>query len=383
MHWGSQNEHVKPFPKLALLATVLIPVFGAHGRSVETEVWGMTASGEQVKRVTLTNAAGMRIQVMTYGATLLSVETPDRTGKATNVTLSLGSFAEYEAGHPLFGSIVGRYANRIDSGGFTIDGRRYELETVNAKTGVHIHGGATAFQKQLWEVRTEEDEDAVSVIFSLISADGHEGFPGRLEVEVTYRLGDDNSLTLDYAANTDKATHVNLTNHVYFNLAGAGSGDVLDQRLQLGASRRLVFDERKIPSGEVVPVAGTAFDFRDMRAIGDAIAEVDGGGYDHCFVLDGNSESGEPKFCAKVIDPKSGRTLEVTTTMPGVQLYTANHLKPKLISPGGRPYGPHHGFCLETQYFPDTPNQPDFPGSLLKPDRKYQHTTVFRFGVTK
>jgi len=374
---------VKPFPKLALLATVLMPAFGAGAQTVETEVWGKTEGGEEVQRLTLTNADGMRVQVMTYGATLLSVETPDREGQKANVTLSLGTFAEYEAGHPLFGSIVGRYANRIDTGGFTIEGRRYDLETVNAKTGVHIHGGATGFQKQLWKVRTEKAEDSVTAIFSLISADGHEGFPGRLEVEVEYRLGNDHSLTLDYTAATDKPTHVNLTNHVYLNLAGAGSGDVLDQRLRLGSAKRLVFDDRKIPTGEIVSVADTPFDFREMRAIGAAIAEVEGGGYDHCYVLDGKRADDGSRFCAEVIDPASGRTLEVTTTMPGVQLYTANHLKPKLVSPEGKAYGPHHGFCLETQYYPNAPNQPGFPGSLLWPDREYQHTTVFRFGVEK
>ncbi len=366
-----------------MLATVLIPVFGAEAQSVETEVWGQTGAGEKVERLTLTNSHGMRIQVMSYGATLLSVETPDRDGKMANVTLSLGSFAEYEAGHPLFGSIVGRYANRIDTGGFTIEGRRFDLQTVNAKTGVHIHGGATGFQKQLWQVRTHKDDASVSAVFSLISADGHEGFPGRLEVEVEYRLGNDNSLTLDYTANTDKPTHVNLTNHVYFNLAGAGSGDVLNQRLRLGASHRLLFDERKIPTGEVVPVADTPFDFRELRAIGATIARVEGGGYDHCYVLDAERRDDGALFCAQVIDPESGRTLEVTTTMPGVQLYTANHLKPQLVSPEGKPYGPHHGFCLETQYFPNAPNEPDFPGSLLVPERTYRHSTVFRFGVAE
>ncbi len=359
-----------------------MPVFGAFSQSVETEVWGVTEAGEEVQRLTLTNADGMRVQMMTYGAILLSVETPDRAGKMANVTLSLGSFAEYEAGHPLFGSIVGRYANRIDTGGFTIEGQRFQLETVNAKTGVHIHGGATGFQNQLWKVRTQKAGDSISAIFSLVSADGHEGFPGRLEVEVAYRLANDNSLTLDYTAMTDKPTHVNLTNHVYFNLAGAGSGDVLDQRLRLGASRRLVFDERKIPTGELVSVAGTPFDFREMHAIGTAIAEVDGGGYDHCYVLDAERRDDGAIFCAEAIDPVSGRTLEVTTTMPGVQLYTANHLQPKLVSPEGKPYGPHHGFCLETQYFPNAPNQPNFPSSLLGPGHSYRHTTAFRFGVT-
>ena len=352
-----------------------------QAQTVETEVWGKTKDAEEVERVTLTNKNGLRVQVMTYGATLLSIETPDSDGKMANITLSLGSFEEYEKGHPLFGSIVGRYANRIDTGGFTIDGERYDLETVNKKTGVHIHGGATGFQKQLWDVETEKGPDDAAAIFSLVSEDGHEGYPGRLQVEVRYTLYNNDQLMLLYSANTDKATHVNLTNHVYFNLGGAGSGDILDHQLSVNANEVLEFDERKIPTGKLLPVTGTPFDFTSSRKIGDALAEIEGG-LDHCYRLDPALVE-HPFVTVGLSDPVSGRSLNMRTTLPGVQVYTANHLKPSLKSPEGLPYGPHHGVCLETQFFPDTPNQPSFPSSLLRPDKHYFHSTTFHFTVKK
>ena len=344
---------------------------------METEVWGKTRDGREVERVTLTNKNGIRVQVMTYGATLLSIETPDREGGMDNITLSLGSFEEYENGHPLFGSIVGRYANRIDTGGFSIDGKRYDLETVNQKTGVHIHGGATGFQKQMWEVRTEKNGDGVTAIFSLVSEDGHEGYPGRLDVQVRYQLTAQDELVLVYSGSADKATHVNLTNHVYFNLQGAGSGDVRDHQLSLNADKVLEFDERKIPTGKLLPVVGTAFDFREFGPIGEALKSIEGG-LDHCFVLNRSGfKSGD------LYDPVSGRTLSMWTSMPGVQVYTANHLKASLKNSEGKPYGPHHGICLETQFFPDTPNRPEFPSSLLREGEIFRHETRFQFGIKK
>lgn len=352
-----------------------------QAQSVKREIWGEMADGHAVERVTLENSRGLRASMMTYGATLLSIETPDREGRMANVTLSLASFADYEKGHPLLGSIVGRYANRIAGGGFRIDGVRYDLQTVNRRTGVHIHGGSTGFQKQLWTVQTGHDDEAAWATFSLNSANGHEGFPGSLEVQVTYRLDNGNALTLDYFAESDRPTHVNLTNHVYFNLGGGGSGDILEHRLQIDAQEILEFDGRKIPTGKTLAVQGTPFDFREPRAIGAAIADLDGGGYDHCYVINGGKTSVEAGVVASLLDPRSGRTMTVKTSKPGLQLYTANHLKAALKSPQGQPYGPHHGVCLETQFFPDSPNRSEFPSSLLRPGESYRHRTVFAFGL--
>lgn len=329
----------------------------------------------------MANREGIAVWVMTWGATLLSIETPDREGRRDNVTLGLGAFESYEAGHPLFGSTVGRYANRIDGGGFEIEGQRFDLETVHPKTGVHIHGGRRGFARRLWSGQAVEGEDFVGVAFSLECPDGEEGFPGSVRVTVTYRLNRRNELEIDYRGTTTKSTHLNLTNHAYFNLAGAGSGTVLNQVLTLDSEAILAIDNRKIPTGEFFPVAGTAFDFRKPSPIGSRIEAVEGGGYDHCYVLGDQPTLDEPRWFARVFDPGSGRQMEVSTTLPGVQLYTANYLKPKWSAPDGRPYGPHHGFCLETQGFPNSPNQPRFPSTLLRPGEEYRQLTRFRFSV--
>ena len=351
---------------------MVMPVMGEV--TIERENWGKTKEGEVVELFTLSNGKGMEVRVMSYGATLVGVDVPDREGKVENVTLYLDSFAEYEAGHPLLGSIVGRFANRIDTGGFTIDGTRFDLDAVNKRTGVHIHGGPTGFQRQVWEGEIVEE----GVRFTIVSADGHEGFPGEVEARVTYRLDEENALSLEYEATTSKPTHVNLTNHVYFNLAGAGSGDVLGQELTLAAENLLEFDERKIPTGKLLPVAGTAFDFRGGKAIGERFDET-GGGYDHCYVLDQGGKA-EPGFCARAVDRKSGRVMEVSTTQPGVQLYTANGMK-ETLGAGGKSYGKYHGFCLETQHYPNAPNMEEVPSTLLRPGEVLAEVTVFRFGV--
>ena len=252
----------------AVILSGFLPWDGGRAQEVKQEIFGRTADGQVVHRFTLSNGSGMEVQVMNWGATLLAIEVPDREGRSENVTLGLATFEEYEAGHPLLGSIVGRYANRIDGGGFEIDGKRFDLETVNAKTGVHIHGGRQGFAKQLWSGKVIEETDSVGVEFSHESPDGHEGFPGRVEVKVTYRLNPENELEIDYRGTTSRPTHLNLTNHAYFNLAGAGSGAVLDHRLTLESEGILAIDDRKIPTGEILPVAGTAFDFRSPTRIG-------------------------------------------------------------------------------------------------------------------
>jgi len=347
--------------------------------TVTKTLFGRLPDGTEVDLVTLTNSHGLEAQVMTYGATLTSVKTPDREGRLANVTLYLDTFDDYLRGHPLFGSVVGRYANRIAGAKFAIDGVEYPL-TPNAGK-VHIHGGRNGFQKQVWQATLRPQADAAAAEFTLTSPDGDEGYPGTLRVKLVYSLTNDNELKLDYTATTDKATVVNLTNHVYWNLAGAGSGDILGHILTLHADAYLPADEQKVPTGEIRRVAGTVMAFTQPHPIGQRIMDVEGENYDHCYVVNrGPGESLVP--AARVVDPPSGRTLEVWTTKPGVQFFTAKFLNDQL-SGGGRPYGPYHGFCLETQHFPDAPNRANFPSPVLRPGETYQQVTVYKFGVQK
>ena len=362
---------------------VLAFAHAGHSQTVDVSEWGRTAAGEKVQRYTLTNANRLKAAIITYGATLIAVETPDRSGAMANITLHLASFRDYEKGHPLFGSIVGRYANRIDTGGFTIDGKRFDLETVNPKTGVHIHGGKKGVQKLMWNAKPTREDEAATVTLTHISPDGHEGFPGKVTMRVTYRLSNDDSLSIKYEATTDAPTHINLSNHVYWNLDGAGVGNILGHRLTLNADKVLTIDSRKIPTGEFTKVGNTPFDFRKPQTIGAHISEVAGGGYDHCYALNNWLANGPPILFARIESAASGRVLEALTTEPGVQLYTANYLKSTLNAPSGRPYGPYHGICLETQRFPDSPNKPQFPSTMLRPGETYRQLTVFRFTVAK
>lgn len=357
-----------------LLGVSVFPL-GSFSQSVKVSNWGRTRDGEKVKLYELSNKKGMKVAVMNYGATLVSVETPDRSGTLENITLHLESFDDYERGHPLFGSTVGRYASRIAEGGFTIDKKRFDLENVG-RNGVHMHGGKKGLQKMVWEVDEVSENITAAVTFSHISPDGHEGYPGRLSVWVTYRLSDDNTLSIEYKASTTKPTHLNLTNHVYWNLNGAGNGDILDHQLTLKSEEILDFDDRRIPTGKFKSVAKSPFDFRKSKAIGSRIRKVDGG-YDHCYVLSRENREGDPILFARLESPDSGRVMEVLTTEPSVQLYTANYLR------DGRPYGPQHGVCLETQHFPDSPNNPSFPSTLLRPDETYRQVTEYRFSTAK
>jgi len=345
---------------------------------VRRSVFGKTSDGTSVDLYTLSNAHGVRAKVMTFGATLIAVEVPDRRGQLVNVTLALDSLDDYLKGHPLFGSIVGRYANRISGAKFVLDGVEYRLEA-NAR-GHHIHGGRHGFHKRLWRAVPERRPDAAAVKLRLRSPDGDAGFPGNLDVTVTYSLNNENELRIDYTATTDKPTVINLTNRAYWNLAGAGSGDVLSHRLLLHADHYLPTDARKIPTGEIRPVKGTPMDFTRPRPIGSRIDQVPGG-YDHCYVL--NKRPGERfSLAARLDDPGSGRTMEVWTTQPGVQVYTANGLSDR-FGVGGRRYGPRHAVCLETQHFPDSPNKPLFPSTVLRPGQTYREWTVHRFGVRR
>ncbi len=366
--------------QIRLFATAVFAAFSpfpTHPRAVAAEVeeqsWGRLPDGREVGLFVLTNARGTRVTVAEYGALLVSVETADRAGRLGSVTLSYGSFGEALAGG-VFGSVVGRFANRIGGGGFEIDGRRFNLHTVN-RDGVHIHGGTTGFHRQRWKGAASSEGGAARVVLSLTSPDGHEGYPGRVEASVTYTLDDSDVLALDYAGRSDAPTHLNLTNHAYFNLAGGG--DVRDHLLRLDSDYILATDRRKVPTGERLPVAGTPFDFREPKPIGRDIGGIEGGGYDHCFIIacDDSGDGGtSPVPFARLSDPSSGRVLEIATTKPGVQIFTANSFS-------DNPFPRWGGICFETQHFPDAPNQPGFPSSLLRPGEEYRHRTEFRFGT--
>jgi len=342
---------------------------------IEKSAWGNMPDGAEVDLYTLSNAKGMTIRVVTYGATLIGVDVPDRHGKAANVTLHLASLKDYLAGHPFFGSVAGRYANRIALGKFTLDGQSYQLATNNGAN--HLHGGKAGFDKRIWKATTQQAGDSAAVTLTYVSADGEENYPGKLAATVVYTLTNSNELRMEYTATTDKATIVNLTNHAYWNLAGANSGDVLNQVLLINADRYLPVDDGLIPTGELKPVKGTEMDFTTPHKIGQSIGQTKSG-YDHCWVL--NGKPGELSLAARMEDPASGRVMEVLTTQPGVQCYSGNFLDgSKKI--GDFAYRKHFGLCLETQHFPDSPNRPEFPTTVLRPGQTYKQTTVHRFSV--
>jgi aldose 1-epimerase len=347
----------------------------------DVQPFGKTDDGQEIKVHTLTNTKGVRVKLINYGATLISVETPDKNGRVANITLSFPSLEGYLQRHPYFGSTVGRYANRIAGGKFTLEGKTYTLAMNNGPN--HLHGGRKAFDAMVWKAEPVTMHDKVGVKFSHTSPDGDEGYPGRLDVTVTYTLSDDNALRIEYAATTDKPTVVNLTNHAYWNLGGAGSGDILKHELMLAADKYLPIDDNSIPTGEPSPVKGTPFDFTTPHTIGERIGELKKDphktkGYDHCYVLRG--QQGKLELAARVKDPASGRVMEVHTTEPGVQLYCANFLDG---SPGGGGYKQHDAFCLETQHYPDSPNQPQFPSTTVRPGQTFKSTTEHRFTVEK
>ena len=362
---------------LTVLPVAIAPA-AQPASQVRVETVAELRDGTKIDQYTLSNAKGMQVTVLTYGATITGVTVPDRDGQLANVTLHLDTADEYVQGHPLFGSLVGRYANRIANASFAIDGRQYKL---TANVGQHhIHGGNLAFHRIVWQAAPIRDDDRAGVELTHTSPDGHEGYPGTLTVRVQYILTSDNQLRMEYWAETDKPTHVNLTNHAYWNLAGAGSGDVLEHVMMIHADRYLVADGQRFPSGEIKPVDGTPLDFRVPQAIGSRIKQLEGENYDDCYVLTMTPDN-HLRLATRVVEKKSGRTMEVYTTAPGVQFYTAKGLSDRFQS-GGVAYGPYHGFCLETQHFPDSPNHPQFPSTLLRPGETYHQVTVHRFGVT-
>jgi aldose 1-epimerase len=362
--------------------TVRQPELGAiASMKHDVQPFGKTQDGQEVKLHTLTNLHGLRIKLIDYGATLISVETPDRSGKTANITLGFPTLDGYLQRHPFFGSTVGRYANRIAGGKFTLDGKTYTLATNNGPN--HLHGGKKGFDAVLWKAEPVTAPDLVGVKFSHTSPDGDEGYPGKLDVTVTFTLSNANAVRIDYTALTDKPTVVNLTNHAYWNLAGAGSGDILKHELTIAADKYLPIDDTSIPTGELAPVKGTPFDFTSPHTIGERIGELKKEphktkGYDHCFVLRG--QQGRLELAARVKEPTSGRVMEVYTTEPGVQLYCANFLDG---GAGAGGFKQHDAFCLETQHYPDSPNKPEFPSTVLRPGQLYRTTTEHRFSVEK
>jgi aldose 1-epimerase len=343
-----------------------------------------TPDGQSVDLITLRNQAGVEVRIMTYGATILSLKTPDRAGALDDITLGFDTFAPYVDKSPYFGAVVGRYGNRIAKGKFTLDGQTYTLATNNGAN--HLHGGLKGFDKKVWKADTFQNVSGVGVKLTYTSADGEEGYPGTLTAEVTYTLTDKNQLIVDYRATTDKATVLNLTQHTYFNLAGGKANDILGHELMLNADRYTPVDDTLIPTGELAQVAGTPFDFRTATAIGARIGQDNeqlkrGKGYDHNWVLTRQGEG--VNLAARVLEPTTGRTLEVSTTEPGIQFYSGNFLDGTITGKGGRVYPQRSGFCLETQHFPDSPNHPSFPSTVLRPGQDFKSQTVFTFGTQK
>jgi aldose 1-epimerase len=342
---------------------------------IEQKKFGSLPDGTAINIYTLSNGR-VTAKVMDYGTILTELWVPDRDGKATNVVMGFDNLDQYAKGHPFFGAVAGRVANRIGDAKFTLDGKEYKVAANNGKN--HLHGGLKGFDKAVWKSKPIQNSDgSASVEFTYISKDGEEGYPGNLSTKVVYTLTPNDELRIDYTATTDKATPVNLTNHSYFNLAG--SGDVLDHEMMIAADRYTPSDSGLIPTGEIAPVKGTPLDFTKPHKIGERIQQLkpNPGGYDHNFVLNNGGKS--LALAARVHEPKSGRTMEVWTTEPGVQLYTANFMDGKLTGTGGVRYVQHGAFCLETQHFPDSINKPNFPSVVLRPGETYKTTTAFRF----
>ena len=343
--------------------------------------FGKMGDGTSVEIFTLTSANGMEVRTMPYGATIVSLRAPDRSGRLADVALGFDTFDEYIAKKPpYFGVIAGRYANRIAKGRFTLDGKTYQLATNNGPN--HLHGGVTGFDKKLWHAQVFERSGTAGVVYTLTSPDGDEGYPGTLTATVTYSVAASGALTVDYEITTDRATPVNLTQHTYFNLAGEGGGDILGHVLTIDADRFTPVDDTLIPTGALAPVEHTPFDFRTPTIVGARIEGNDvqlrrGAGYDHNFVLNGSGL----RHAARLEDPVSGRTLDVSTTEPGIQFYTGNFLDGTITGKGGHVYARRGGLCLETQHFPDSPNHADFPSTIVRPGTPYRSQTVFAFTV--
>ncbi len=350
--------------------------------TIRSENFGQMPDGQQITAYTLENGNGMRVKIITYGGRIISLNTPDKNGKSANITLGFDNLTDYLNNNPFFGALVGRYANRIANGKFSLDGKEYTLATNNGPN--HLHGGPKGFDKVIWEAEPIACEKGSSLRLKYHSKNGEEGYPGNVEVKVVYSLFDDNALEVAYEATTDQMTIINLTQHAYFNLSGDFSKKINDHVVHLNADAFLPVDSYLIPTGELRDVTGTPFDFKVPKTIGEDIDQeneqiVLGGGYDHCWVVYG--ETGKLRFAASAYHEASGRYLEVLTTEPGIQFYTGNFLDGKLHNPAGGTFTKRSGFCLETQHYPDSPNKPEFPSVTLLPGETYNTKTVFRFST--
>ncbi|MEC7409970.1 MAG: aldose epimerase family protein [Planctomycetota bacterium] len=344
----------------------------------------MVEDFDRIQLYTLSNSNGMKVKVTNFGAIVTSIVVPDRDGKFSDIALGYDQLEDYinAVDKPYFGAIVGRYGNRIAKGEFTLDGESYSLAVNNSPN--HLHGGVIGFDKVVWDAKLTRGPEWQGVELKYLAKDMEEGYPGNLSITVTYKLTAANELRVDYHATTDKATPVNLTQHTYFNLKGEGEGTILDHELMINAKRYTPVDSTLIPTGELAPVQGTPFDFTSSKTIGRDIGQDDtqleyGLGYDHNFVLDRDSDG--LSHAATVYEPASGREMVIHTTEPGIQFYCGNFLDGRLIGKAGKPYIHRGGFCLETQHYPDSPNQKSFPSCILRPDGVYQTTTVFTFNV--
>ena len=386
-------------PLSAAAAVLLLGMAEVHGsaespsddaRGVEKSVFGQLPDGRQVDVYRFTNANGIEMRVINYGGIILSLKTPDVQGELDDIVLGFDALDEYlsdeyRQANPYFGALIGRYGNRIADGQFSLDGETHTLASNDGDN--HLHGGQQGFDRVLWQAEPFENDEGAGLVLRYTSEDGEEGYPGRLETEVTYTLTDTDELLVDYRATTDKATPVNLTQHSYFNLEGEGSGSILDHHLMINADAFTPVDDTLIPTGEIRPVEGTPFDFTQPTPIGERIEKDNeqltfGKGYDHNFVLAEQAASpSEPVLAARVWEPDSGRLLEIATTEPAIQFYSGNFLAGDLTGKRGQAYEHRSGFALETQHYPDSPNQVDFPSTILEPGETYRTRTIYRFSA--
>jgi len=378
---------MKPTRVLTSLLVVLLLVLTAAKASAQkfSKVsFGKTADGESVDLYTLTNRNGMEVKITNYGGIVTVLTAPDRNNKFEDVVLGFNDLDTYLKGHPYFGALIGRYGNRIAKGRFTLNGVEYKLAVNNGEN--HLHGGIKGFDKVVWTAKTTRTKTGAALWLTYLSKDGEEGYPGNLKVTVAYTLTNNNELRIDYTATTDKDTVTNLTHHSYFNLAGEGNGDILKHQLMLNANRFTPTDEGSIPTGELRSVQGTPFSFLKSTGIGARIDGTDqqlvfGKGYDHNWVL--NGPAGVLRKAASVYESTSGRVMEVWTTEPGIQFYTGNFLDGTLTGKSGKVYQRRYGLCLETQHYPDSPNQPKFPTTTLRKGATYKSTTIYKFSARK
>lgn len=370
---------------LAVLAA-LTPMLGATAAmadSVTHAKFGTLSNGKTVDEYTMTNAHGMVVKFITLGGCITAIDVPDRNGKLGNVVLGYKTLAGYDVDNTFFGGIIGRYANRIAKGTFTLDGKTYHLPINNGVNS--LHGGTSGFNLQMWKVETKTVPDGVAAVLTYTSPDGQDGYPGTMKVQVTYTLEDSNALKINYQATTDKPTVINMTSHDYFNLNGNGSGSALGQLVEINADSYTPTDATQIPTGKIDPVAGTPMDFRTLRPIDSRIHDdfkqlIMARGYDHNWVLN-KSKPGEMSFAAEAYAPKTGRIMKVYTTEPGVQFYTGNYLNGTVVGSDGKIYRQGAGYTFETQHYPDSPNHPNFPSTVLNPGQTFNSTTIFKFST--